>query len=346
MARKKFIIKNPSASTLATSSLHIHFEALKTEHQWLLKQIKRKRTEVNNFVEQMRAVAMEMFQRTSPIYQKASKLDQEIHDLFTEILANNSFSKRNKQKIEEIYETLQGIGLISPRFEDEEDEDKELDEMFEFEEEESQRYYERETQENDHNFEESNTRNISKNIRHIFLKLAEKFHPDKVTDAEAQTRHTEIMKEINRAYKEGDLARLLEIEKNHESEEILFAENEDDQTRQCKRLEHENEILKEQYEHLKYELQLAKNTPEGEMVKQYRKAKREQIDMIGEMIKVMELELKALTELKNFVLNFKNKKMSIKEFLKGPKLRTNLSKKQQEEMMEEMLEELINRVYF
>ncbi len=46
--------------------------------------------------------------------------------------------------------------------------------------------------------------------------MAEIFHPDKVTDPETRMRHNEIMKEVNRAYKEGDIARLLEIERQHQ----------------------------------------------------------------------------------------------------------------------------------
>ena len=343
------MVKKTTPSTLSLSNLHERFAALQQEHQWLLKQIKRKRTEVNNFVNQMRSVALEAFEKTAPIYQKASNLDQEIHELFNEIFTTRKFGKQSKRQIEEIYQTLQVIGLISHRMEDEEDDEgEEFDELFEFDEEEmnefnqeAKNYYQQYRGENKENFEPARAKKDSKNIRHIFLKLAEKFHPDKVNDSETQARHTEIMKELNRAYQEGDLATLLEIEKNHQIEEILFSQDEDEQTRRCNRLEKDNIILKEQYEHLKLELRLAKNTPEGQMVQDYRKAKKQGIDMIAEMIKVLEKELKELAKIRDFVLQFKNKKMTIKEFLKGPRLGHQMSKKEQQEIMEEILEELI-----
>lgn len=338
-------------SNLSLSNLHQRFEALQKEHQWLLKQIKRKKTEVNNFVKQMRSVALEMFEKTVPVYQKAKNLDQEIHDLFDEIFTTRKLDKKTRGQVEEIYYMLQTIGLISYRRKDDDDEGEEFDELFEFApeemnsfDEEARKYYQQYKEENQESFESNKNKEMSKNVRHIFLKLAEKFHPDKVTDTEMQARHTEIMKELNRAYQEGDLATLLEIEKNHQVEEILLADNEDEQTRKCNRLEKDNGILQQQYEQLRLELKLAKNTPEGEMVKDYRRAKREGIDMLSEIIKVLEKELAELTKIRDFVLQFKKKKMSIKEFLQGPTLGQKMSKREQQERMEELLAELIFRM--
>ncbi|MHC5829381.1 MAG: J domain-containing protein, partial [Nostoc sp.] len=103
----------------------------------------------------------------------------------------------------------------------------------------------------------------SRKIRQTFLRLAEIFHPDKVKDSETQRYHTEIMKEINKAYQEGDLARLLEIERIQEVGEVIDNNSEDDLTRKCRTLEQQNQILLTQYENLKRELRLTKNTPEG-----------------------------------------------------------------------------------
>lgn len=340
-------------SNLSLSNLRQRFEVLQKEHQWLLKQIKRKKTEVNNFVKQMRSVALEMFEKTAPVCQKAKNLDEEIHDLFDEIFTTRKLGKKAREQVEEIYYMLQTIGLISYRKKDKDndDEGEEFDELFEFDQEEmnsfdeeARKYYQQYTEKNKENFEPNKNKEISKNVRHIFLKLAEKFHPDKVTDTETQKRHTEIMKELNRAYQEGDLATLLEIEKNHQVEEILLADNEDEQTRKCNRLEKDNGILQQQYEQLRLELRLAKNTPEGKMVKDYRRAKREGIDMVSEMIKVLEKELAQLVKIRDFVLQFKNKKMSIKEFLQGPTLGQKMSKRERQEIMEDLLAELILRM--
>ncbi len=80
MPRTTSSTSHPIQSTpLALSELHIRLEVLEKEHQSLLKQIKRKRTELKNFVEQMRSLATEIFHRATPSLKKLSDLDREIH---------------------------------------------------------------------------------------------------------------------------------------------------------------------------------------------------------------------------------------------------------------------------
>ena len=80
------------------------------------------------------------------------------------------------------------------------------------------------------------------------------------------------MKEINIAYKNGDLARLLEIEREKDQEKIKFSSNAQEKEWEC--LEKEIELLSQQYEQIKAEVREVKSTPEGNMVKQYRKSKQ------------------------------------------------------------------------
>ncbi len=176
--------------SLALSSLHIRLEVLDKEHQWLLKQIKRKRTELNNFVEQMRSLATEIFRRCNPSFQKLADIDREIHTLFDEIFTTRKLGKQTKKDIEGVYRSLQVAGIISQKFEPE-DEDTELDELFENNEQE-QNFYQEPT-ENSHQYQETqqeleypsaNKNNSSRKVRQTFLRLAEIFHPDKVKDGD------------------------------------------------------------------------------------------------------------------------------------------------------------------
>jgi hypothetical protein len=75
----------------------------------------------------MRSLATEIFQRGQPLYQKLTDLDREIHALFDEILTARKLGQQTKKRILGIYETLQLTGVISPKFEDG---DEELDELF------------------------------------------------------------------------------------------------------------------------------------------------------------------------------------------------------------------------
>ncbi len=345
---------NTSSSSLALSSLHIRIEAQEKEHQWLLKQIKRKQTELNNFVEQMRSVATDIFERGSPIFNKVAALDQEIHALFGEIFSTRKFGKQTKKDIEAIYRQLQMTGVITPK-QHQIDEDAELDELFEEREQEDN--FVRDAQQRDHEYQsdledvegscENKGRSESaRQVRQTFLRLAEIFHPDKVTDNETQVHHTELMKEINKAYQEGDLARLLEIERQHQAGEGIDHNNEDDLTRKSNRLEQENEFLKTQYENLKRELRLVKRTPEGAMISDYRKAVKVGIDPIAQMLAQVEGEVQVISSIRDFVKDFRDKKITIKEFLQGPEAMGQMSRETVEDLLEEMLADLEEFVMF
>ncbi|MFM2062096.1 MAG: hypothetical protein RLZZ507_1766 [Cyanobacteriota bacterium] len=338
------------STTLALSDLHIYLAALEKEHQSLLKQIKKKRTEINNFVERMRSLATEIFQKASPCFKKMSDLDQEIHALFKEILTTRNLGKQTQRKIESLYMNLQISGIISPKSVSEEDDDSELDEMFE-----NSETDDHQSRQNRHQYWDSQQEvksssasrtEDSRKVRQTFLKLAEIFHPDKVQDSETHKSHTEIMKEINKAYQEGDLARLLEIERQHQLGEIIDNNNEDDLTRRCKNLEQQNEILKNQYDKLKQELRLAKNTPEGTMVSDARKAAKYGVDSISIMLKQLESQIEIIVDIRDFIQDFRNKKITIKEFLEGPPSLRSLREEMMEELLEEMMEELGGRIIF
>ncbi|MEH2457841.1 J domain-containing protein [Nostoc sp.] len=338
---------SPSHSTrvtpLALSELHLRLEFLEKEHKSLLKKIKRKRTELKNFVEQMRTLATEIFHQASPSFQKMAELDDNIHTLFDEIFTTRKFGKQTLKNIEAVYLNLQMTGIISRK-----QFNTELEELFKssateegFSEETAEdRHQHWQTQESVESPSVARTEE-SRKIRQTFLKLAEIFHPDKVKDSETQRYYTEIMKEINKAYQEGDLARLLEIERIQEVGEIIDNNNEDDLTRKCRTLEQQNQILINQYENFKRELRLAKNTPEGAMVSDSRQAAKKGIDSMAIMVETIESQLDVVYQIRDFVKDFKEQKITIKEFLAGPVSLYSLDEEIMEDILEQMLSELI-----
>lgn len=52
----------------------------------------------------------------------------------------------------------------------------------------------------------------TQSLRDVFRGLASRLHPDREADAAERLRKTELMKEVNQAYKAGDLLRLLELQ--------------------------------------------------------------------------------------------------------------------------------------
>ena len=343
MARKTKTASSTTVTPLALSDLHLQLAGLEKEHQSLLKQIKKKRTELNNFVEKMRSLATEVFHRVSPNMQTMAELDAEIHALFAEILNTRKMGKQTQKNIQSLYRSLQMGGIISykPIEEEDDDDDDELDELFE--DNDSQENHQRRRQfweaEQDSESPTVARTDESRKIRQTFLRLAEIFHPDKVKDNETQMTHTEIMKEINKAYQDGDLARLLEIERKYEVGETIDNNSEDDLSRRCKNIEQHNQILKNQYEKLKQELRLAKNTPEGSMVADYKKAAKQGIDCIELMLETIQSQTKIVAEIRDFVQDFKDKKITIKEFLAGPESLRSVQEDMMEELLERMMEE-------
>ena len=343
MARKTKTASSTTVTPLALSDLHLQLAGLEKEHQSLLKQIKKKRTELNNFVEKMRSLATEVFHRVSPNMQTMAELDAEIHALFAEILYTRKMGKQTQKNIQSLYRSLQMGGVISykPIEEEDDDDDEELDELFE--DNDSQENHQRRRQfweaEQDSESPTVARTDESRKIRQTFLRLAEIFHPDKVKDNETQMTHTEIMKEINKAYQDGDLARLLEIERKYEVGETIDNNSEDDLSRRCKNIEQHNQILKNQYEKLKQELRLAKNTPEGSMVADYKKAAKQGVDCIELMLETIQSQTKIVAEIRDFVQDFKDKKITIKEFLAGPESLRSVQEDMMEELLERMMEE-------
>lgn len=346
--------QSPNTTSLALSSIHIRLESLDQEHQWLLKQIKRKRTELKNFVEQMRSVATDIFNRCHPKFEKLIDIDREIHTLFDEIFSRRKLGKQTRKDIEAIYYQLQLARIITPKPKDDiEDEDIDLDEIFgnrdqedNFSDPNTEENYQYRAAPEDIDFPVDKKSDAARKIRQTFLSLAEIFHPDKVKDSETQKHHTEIMKEINKAYQEGDLARLLEIEQQYQVGNYINMNSADDLTRQCMRIEQQNQILKNQYETLKQELREMKHTPEGAMVSDCRKAAKVGIDPIGSMAEQVESEIETIAAIRDFVKNFREEKITIKEFLAGPVNLRSMHQDNDDDMFEEMFEELGEVMFF
>lgn len=336
--------KKPTASAnsqtkeLALSPLQEQIDVLKRDQQWFLKQIKRKRTEFENLVEQMQEISRQMFQQCAPIVQKMMERDREIHQLFAEVFEKRGMGKQSTKKVRRVYESLQRDGIISP--EPSEAEAEEANAFADhFSEDFSEESSDRETYQETSTPTDDPPANQRK-IRETFLRLASHFHPDKVTDSETQTQYTAIMQEVNKAYQEGDFAKLLEIERRqHEKEAISVADDgESSSEKQRLKLTRENELLKEQYEEIKQELRYLRRTPEGQAVTDYRRATKEGFDPIGDVVEEAESQLETITTIRDFVRDFRDKKITIQDFLKGPDLGITITEEDLEAMLEEMFE--------
>ena len=94
--------------------------------------------------------------------------------------------------------------------------------------------------------------------------------------------------------------------------------NADDLNCQCMQIEQQNKILKDQYDKLKQELRLVKNTPEGVMVSDCRKAARAGVNAIDSMVEQVECEVQIIAAIRDFVRDFREQKITMKQFVSGP----------------------------
>ena len=340
MARKsaKVPATTAVAATLAISDLRIRLEFLEQDNQKLIGKIEKKRTELNNLIDRIRELAVEVSQRSAPLLQQLMELDSKMHAAFAEIFNGRKLGKQTRKQVEAIYANLQASGLITLHREPEEhrrsgsfrSDDDTTDES-------DWGWNEQQLPSNFGDDSPKLDRDELKKIRQIFLRLAEVFHPDKVSNPDTQRYHTEVMQEINQAYQSGDLAKLLAIEKKHQMGEIIDRNNENDLARQCTRIEQENEFLKNQFDQLKLELRLSKNTPQGAMVTEYRKLSKAGYDPIGEAISQTESQVKAISEVYAFVLDFRDRRITIKDFMKGPDSFHDMQEMSDEDLFFEMM---------
>jgi hypothetical protein len=329
------------SNSLAPSSYHQKFQNLNEQRQWLLKQIQRKKSELQNFLNQAHNIRSEMLRRGANIHEQWRNLDEELHQFFEEILSSEDMGDWESKEVQKWYRRLQLSGLISPRMSRQELIQTFVQEKFPFLDDETaeamQQMYEQQfeetssgdrdrthhfsaedfSSENDE-FQESQSPANSRQIRQTFLRLAEVFHPDKVTDDEVQKHYSEIMKEVNSAYQQRDLARLLELERKYEAGEKITVESssESEVKRQCEQLEKDNLLLQAQYENLKAEVRQIRNSEEGQIVTEYRRAQRQRWDFISQLLEEEKMQVNTLEEFRNLVGRLRDRKIGVKKFLR------------------------------
>jgi hypothetical protein len=330
MARKPKTSNIAAEGELGLSDLHIRLNLLRKENEKLLKQIETARTNLNRLNQSIEEVGIAIAQRVAPYRQKILELDHQIHQLFKEILFGRKFGKKSRKNIESFYYHLQADGLISPQrlHTDPDVIDPDVfkaDNSREWEGDRGQPQLEELVKPD---------REELKKIRHLFLRLAENFHPDKVTDAAEREYRTEIMKEINLAYQNADLARLRAIEKQHQLEGAIDLENCDDLSDRCTQVESENAFLNEQLATLKQQLKLTKKTQQGEITAVIKKITKYGGDPIGEALSEFEVQIGLAEELCKFVTDFRDRRITIQEFLQGRKAQAQYDMSEEELMLE------------
>jgi hypothetical protein len=151
-------------------------------------------------------------------------------------------------------------------------------------------------------------------LRATFLRLAQALHPDRASNtADAQTRE-EAMKAVNRAYHEGDLARLLEIQQLWAFSGSAGSPTEEIAQRE-KALEETNQALQQQLTALRRACRQLQRSDIGRMVSHM---KRGSGDPGERFIQEGREEIERMVQLRDFVRAFRDGQISLEAFVAGP----------------------------
>jgi hypothetical protein len=156
-------------------------------------------------------------------------------------------------------------------------------------------------------------------MRDLFRRLATAIHPDKTQDADSREQRTEAMKEVTRAYQDGDLARLLELEKVWlAGESPESGDHEDETERRCSSIEQTNRELKRQLKELDTKMrELRRSAPAGFATALGLGGKHGDAQLSG-LLSTLENEVQALRETRAFVQSFVDGKITCAQFVAGP----------------------------
>jgi hypothetical protein len=298
---------------LAVRKPSARLSALLREHDRLLRTVARTRKEIQRTEEDARQTATAVASRVGPVIEEFQRIDAEIHGFFDELLARGKLGKRARTQVSRIYEELQHEGVLSPKGAHQEpltDWDSDEDPA--------------PPSAGPGDVEPAGgpmlSQAVAGTLRGVFLRLARALHPDRVQDDREKAARTESMKEITRAYEEGDLARLVELERNLEEERGYAGVSGDDQVdRRCEALERTNQGLQEQLMALRRELRALRRSGVGQMADELKRMGRgKERDPIAGLAAEAEADIARFRRLRDFVRAFRDGEIPLREFVQGP----------------------------
>jgi len=141
-----------------------------------------------------------------------------------------------------------------------------------------------------------------RDIRKVFLKLSNKFHPDRATNKKEEAEFHEMQQKLNDAYQSGDIHTLLEMERLFLMEEIDLSEAKaytvDVLDQAIKKLEEELQFIENQISRCQQEIKNLRNSDLGDMMAGMRRAKREG-ESLDDALEQMEEGITMLTKIRD-----------------------------------------------
>lgn len=264
-----------------------HPEIVKKEKQLTEKQkelrkrkstLKSLKTRLSNTREEIEDIGRKIQGTMQRLMAETIDLMQKIKALAEQLLSSENISNEDKQGLKMIVDDLNEAEML--------DEDaKEFREQYQ------------KRQDGDFDFDENAKAKMrdlfeefkveppqaeQRNIRSLFLKLSKEFHPDLADTDYKREKYHSLQQEINAAYKNNDIHRLLEIEEMNSQSGIDLSGksfDKDDLDNLISSVERQITQINAQIDRTSQEIKNLRQSQYGEMLTQVKKAGREGMDL-------------------------------------------------------------------
>lgn len=289
--------------------------ALEAERARLLTKIGKVKTTLDGLVESVRETAEVVGASLAPLAHEVHRLERELHELFGELLVRGRLRPKPHREVKELYALLLEDGFLPPLEDMEPREAAHEDDVPGWGA--SDLPYEHESGAPS----EVSDPTLAEALRAVFRRLARALHPDTVQDPAEQARRTEVMKEVTQAHRLGDLARLLELERNLlEALSEEAAESVDETEQRCAALVATNGALRGQLRTLERELRGLRKSEPVQLMKDINRASKIRGGAPrSRVVDEATADRDRYRAVRDLVRDFRDGKATLAELMAGPK---------------------------
>lgn len=324
MARTNAVRNTPAfpAGALRLPSAAERLAQLLAAEERCLKKLERTRAQLEKLQCELRALTAKMEAANEPLIEKCRVLDEQIHEVFTQLLAPDSeLSKRARPRVQRCYESLQMSGFLSDRRPQPQGDDDIFGSAFA---EAAGRSEFSDFCPDIPRSADAHKGRCRQASRDLFRKLAEQLHPDKCQtslDVNDRLRREDAMKEATIAYREGDLSKLMLIEKAWLDGCDLPRRDRGDLAARCCAMKARIEDLILQERALRCDLRDLRQVPEIVLLRDIKRFG--ETEVFARLAEDLQAEAEDLRESLNVAQDFAAKRIRLEEFLAGPALFTS-----------------------
>ncbi len=236
--------------------------------------LKSLKTRLQNFKADIEEVVRKAHSTMFRTMEAVESLRMEIAELARQLKKAKGMSRTDKEQLQMMADELAGAAMFGESFEQFKEYKQQRDSgNFDFDE------FERAKMRNVFGeFEVKPPEKEQKDIRKVFVKLSQKFHPDLAkNEREAQEFHL-LMQQINEAYQHNDIQALLELESLYLLDSLDFetkAVTVDSLQLEIERLKRDTQFIEQQIDRMSEEIKQLRQSDMGKMLTSVNKSERE-----------------------------------------------------------------------